>query len=71
MIETLHVVSGRPVVVTLAILGAAMVTAASLLKSREATASRLRMAGVLHYGGYALTGVSVLLFIIAGFISGR
>ncbi len=71
MIETLQVLSGRPVVVTLAILGAAMVTAASLLKSREATTSRMRMAGVLHYGGYALTGVSVLLFIIAGFISGR
>lgn len=48
-----------------------MVTAASLLKSREASASRLRVAGVLHWGGYALTGVSVLLFIVAGFISGR
>ena len=71
MIEALHGVSGRPVIVTLAILGAAMVTAASLLKSREASAGRLRMAGVLHYSGYTLTGVSVALFIVAGFISGR
>ena len=71
MIETLHAVSGRPVIVTLAILGAAMVTAASLLKSREASPGRLSVAGLLHYGGYTLTGASILLFIVAGFISGR
>lgn len=71
MFEALQMLSNRPVVVTLAIIGATMVTAASVLRSKDAEPQRLRLASALHYGGYALTGGSVLLFIVAGFISGR
>lgn len=71
MIETLQALSARPVVVTLAIIGASLVTAASLLRSKDAAPARLRLASAMHYGGYALTGASIALFIVAGFVSGR
>lgn len=71
MIETLQAVSARPVVVTLAIVGASLVTAASLLRSKDAAPARLRLASAMHYGGYALTGASIALFIVAGFVTGR
>lgn len=59
----------REAIIAAAILGALLVTAASLRGVREragpVTASRLVKAG------YALTGVSMLLMIVAGFLSGR
>ena len=66
MLDLLQVVSSKPVVVLLAVIGALMVTAGSWN----------RVSGFLGRGGttfivrlgYGMTGLSVLLFIIAGFI---
>lgn len=57
----------REVVVSLAVVGAAMVTAASLLGGRI-TAQR---AVWLNRAGYAITWLSVLIFIIVGFTGPR
>ncbi len=66
MLDFLQVVSSKPVVVLLAVIGALLVTAGSWS----------RVSGFLGRGGitfivrlgYGVTGLSVLLFIIAGFI---
>ena len=54
----------RPVVVTLAIVGAALSVSASLLRSsgklNEARARRL------NFAGYVVMGASMLLFAVAG-----
>lgn len=71
MIELLHSAATRPVIVTLAIIGAMMVMAAGLTRSRTAASASSSLAALLHYGGYTLTGISILLFIVAGFTSGR
>lgn len=71
MIELLHFAATRPVIVTLAIIGATMAMAAGLTRSRTAASGSGKLAALLHYGGYTLTGVSILLFIVAGFTSGR
>ena len=55
----------RPVVITLAVLGALASTAASVLQVRGViSAERARQ---LNLAGYALMGISMALFIIAGF----
>ena len=54
----------RPVVVTLAIIGAVLATAASLLQSRGIIGQR--GARILNYAGYGVMGVSMLLFALAG-----
>ena len=57
----------RPVVITLAVLGALASTAASVLQVRGViSAERARQ---LNLAGYALMGISMALFIIAGFRS--
>ena len=54
-----------PVVVVFAIAGAVVVSAATILQARKTIgAERARL---LNRAGYTLTGISVLLFIIAGF----
>lgn len=57
----------REVVIGLAILGAVMVTSASLLAGRLGPARAVW----LNRAGYAVTGVSVLIFIIVGFMGPR
>ena len=57
----------REVVVTLAVLGAILATAASALQARGSI-SVLR-ARQLNLAGYVLMGVSMALFIAAGFRS--
>ena len=55
----------RGVVVTLAVVGAVLSTAASVLRSR----GRLGDSGArgLNYAGYAFMGLSMALFVLAGF----
>ena len=54
----------RPVVVALAVLGAALATAASLLQRRGLVSER--GAQRLNVTGYAAMGASMLLFVLAG-----
>jgi hypothetical protein len=54
----------RPVVVTLAILGAALSSFASFMQMRGYVGARAARA--LNYSGYACMGVSMLLFALAG-----
>ena len=59
----------RWVVIGLAVIGAVLSTAASLLHAR----GTLGQGGArnLNYAGYAFMGVSMVLFIIAGFTGAR
>ena len=54
----------RPVVVTLAILGAALSSSASFMQTRGYVGARAARA--LNYAGYGCMGVSMLLFALAG-----
>ena len=56
-------VFSRPVVITLAILGAIASTAATMLQARIGA----RRAKQLNRAGYVFMGASMLIFIIAGF----
>lgn len=79
MIDTLIFMSQRPVVITLAVIGALLVMAGSLAhkpehaQSGKAKATRTdRKQGLAKHlttSGYAITFGSILLFIIAGFVS--
>lgn len=76
MIDFLILVSERPVVITLALLGAALVIAGSLtarpIKPGHTPSSLTRQSALsrgLTIVGYTITGGSILLFIIAGFVS--
>jgi hypothetical protein len=59
----------RETIVATALLGAALAVAASLRAVRARTGPAT--AAVLVKAGYGLTGVSMLLMIVAGFLSGR
>jgi hypothetical protein len=54
----------RPVVVTLAVLGAALSSLASFLQTRGRISEKT--GHVLNYAGYGCMGVSMLLFAFAG-----
>jgi hypothetical protein len=54
----------KPVVVTLAIIGAVVSTAASFLQARGYVGERTGKA--LNYAGYGVMGASMLLFVLAG-----
>ena len=54
----------KPVVVTLAVLGALLSTAASFLQMRGYVDSRV--AKGLHWAGYGVMSASMLLFVLAG-----
>ena len=68
--ELLIVLTQRPVIVGLAITGAMLVMASGLIGGKDATTSD-RRATVLSKTGYAVTFISIGLFIVAGFLSGR
>ncbi len=55
---------GKPVVVTLAVIGAVLATAASMLQRRGLLDER--RAQILNYAGYGVMGASMLLFVLAG-----
>jgi hypothetical protein len=68
--ELLNALTDRAVVVTLAILGAAIATAGGLLgNNRRGYASKLGR--VMMWTGYTISFASVATFIVAGFLSGR
>ena len=56
----------RPVVVVLAVLGAVLSTAASVLQVKRLVSERT--ARLINYAGYGVMGVSMLLFILAGLL---
>jgi hypothetical protein len=59
----MDVVFSRPFIITLAILGAIAATAATLLSARLGPVRTKQ----LNAAGYAFMGISMLLFILAGF----
>ena len=56
----------KPVVVTLAVIGAVLSTAASFLRRRGRLSER--SAHILNYAGYGVMGASMLLFALAGLL---
>ncbi len=54
----------KPVVVTLAVIGAVLATAASMLQRRGMVGER--GAQLLNYAGYGFMGASMVLFVLAG-----
>jgi hypothetical protein len=56
----------RPVVVALAVLGAVLATAASMLQRRGIVGER--GARILNYAGYGFMGASMVLFALAGLL---
>jgi uncharacterized membrane protein len=54
----------KPVVVTLAILGAVFSSSASFLQMRGYVSEKTGKA--LHWAGYGVMGASMLLFVLAG-----
>ena len=60
----MEVLLTKPVVVTLAIVGAVLSTAASFLQARNYVSERTGKA--LNYVGYGVMGASMLLFVLAG-----
>jgi hypothetical protein len=60
----MEVLLSKPVVVTLAILGAVLSTAASFLQTRGYVGEKTGKA--LNYAGYGVMGASMLLFVLAG-----
>jgi len=57
----------REACITFAVIGAALSTAASVLQVKKALGER--NASYMNYAGYGAMGVSMLIFIIAGFRS--
>ena len=60
----MEVLLGKPVVVALAIIGALLSTAASLLQARNHVSAGTGR--VLNWAGYGVMGASMLLFVLAG-----
>lgn len=78
MLDFLFLITQRPIVITFAIIGALLVTAGSLVAkpaqtrqdpNEEPSDGQSRLSRTLTRTGYAITMVSITLFIIAGFIS--
>ena len=61
----------RTTIVALAVIGAVVATCGSYLLRRPASREAARTARLVLSAGYVIAGASVLLFIIAGFASGR
>jgi hypothetical protein len=68
--ELLNALTDRTVIVTLAIVGAAVASAGGLLTAKQAGSTR-RAGRLVLWFGYALTFASVALFIVAGFYGQR
>lgn len=77
MIDALILISQRPIVIALAVVGALLVTAGSLVAKPRgrnmpepaADDAQSVLAKRLTTFGYVVTMVSVALFIVAGFVS--
>lgn len=68
--DLLDTLTQRSVVTALAIIGAILVMSAGLVR-RGDDAAGLRRAEALSKAGYGVTFLSIVLFIVAGFMSGR
>lgn len=68
--ELLDSLTNRTVVVALAILGAVIATIGGMLRGRQAD-NAAKFGRLLLWTGYAVSLVSVALFVIAGFLPGR
>ncbi len=62
----LELVAQRPVFITAAIVGAIMATAGSIIMGKSGKSALGR---VLLWLGYGLTGFSILVFIVAGYLA--
>jgi hypothetical protein len=60
----MEVLLSKPVVVALAIIGALLSTAATMLQTRGTIGERAGKA--LNWAGYGVMGASMLLFVLAG-----
>lgn len=69
MTALLDAITRRELVVGLAILGAVLALAGSSRRRTRNETQRTAMGSRLVKAGYVLTGISILLFIIAGFRS--
>ena len=67
--ELLQFLTNRRLIITLAIAGGVMATVGSVLGQREAVSPKL--ARIMLRTGYAVSFISVGLFILAGFLKGR
>jgi hypothetical protein len=67
-LELLGLIANRPVVIALAVLGAIVATLGSWLARNPGRLGPRGVNFVLRLG-YGITGLSVLLFIIAGFLA--
>ena len=68
--ELLDALTDRALVITLAILGAIITTAGAVL-GNKGTGHAAKLRRVMIWTGYSISFASVVLFIVAGFLSGR
>ena len=68
MVEVLALIAGRPIVIALAILGAIVATLGSWLVRHPGRLGERGARFVLRFG-YGLSGASVALFIVAGYLA--
>jgi len=68
--DLLALVTSRPFVIVLAVVGAVMAMVGSAM-TREGSGFARVTARCVLLTGYGLTGLSVLVFIAAGFLSGE
>lgn len=66
--ELLGLIANRPVVIALAVLGAVVATLGNWLMRNPGRGDARRARFVLQLG-YGITGLSILLFIVAGFLA--
>ena len=68
MVEVLALIAGRPIVIALAVLGATVATLGSWLVRHPGRLGERGARFVLRFG-YGLSGASVALFIVAGYLA--
>lgn len=69
--DLLAMMTSRPLIISLAVVGALLVVLASLMKKQAEEQGLTGSALFINRLGYALTFVSIALFIVAGFLSDR
>jgi hypothetical protein len=68
--EVLSFLLQREVIITTAIVGAAITVVGTVMTGRKGDSPPRLARGIMHFG-YAVTFASIALFIVAGFASGR
>ena len=67
----MELLTDRTMIIALAIAGACLATAGSLLRSRSRSRNTARLAHLIVWVGYLVSLTSVALFVAAGFLSNR